>query len=188
MSIMNHEPRSGLRRNDKMNHVPAFAGMTKRITNHESGRSMIEMLGVLAIMGVITVAAVQMISAAMRSQKRTTVQDEVAQITTGVRQLHGEYDDFSGIDNNTIFAAIGISNKNPYGGKYELTVNSANKRQFIVAITGLSSGDCEYFKTKAWPDSADYRESNGKIGGARPSPTNCDDAKGRNIIRIMYGE
>ncbi|MDR2268692.1 MAG: hypothetical protein LBD94_00735 [Rickettsiales bacterium] len=159
-----------------------------KIKNGESGRSMIEMLGVLLIMGVLTVAAVEMIGAAMRSQKRTNVQDEVAQITTGVRQLLGDYDDFSGIDNNTIFAAIGISNKNPYGGKYELATDQSNKRQFIVSIGGLNSGDCEYFLTKAWPDSAGYRTSNGKLGGASASPANCGDASGKNIIRISYGE
>ncbi|MDR1071086.1 MAG: hypothetical protein LBL21_00375 [Rickettsiales bacterium] len=154
----------------------------------ESGRSMIEMLGVLMIMGVITVAAVQMISAAMRSSKRTTVQDEVAQITMGVRQLLGEYDDFSGIDNNTIFAAIGISSKNPYGGKYELRTNQADKQQFVVSITGLAKSDCEYFRTKPWPDSVEYRASGGKAGGAVASPANCGDDGGKNTIRIVYGE
>lgn len=158
-----------------------------RISNSETGRSMIEMLGVLAIMGVITVAAVEMIGAAMRSQKRTTVQDEVAQLVTGVRQLFGEYDDFSGIDNNTTFAAIGISSKNPYGGKYELTANASDRRQFIVTITGLNASDCEYFRAKAWPDSAGYRTSGGKQGGASANPSNCGDG-GKNKVQIVYGE
>ena len=39
----------------------------------ESGRSMIEMLGVLAIMGVITVGAIEMIQLAMNTQKRRSV-------------------------------------------------------------------------------------------------------------------
>ena len=56
----------------------------------ESGRSMIEMLGVLAIMGIITVGAITMISYAMRMQKQSAVNDEVYQIVLGVRQLLGE--------------------------------------------------------------------------------------------------
>jgi type II secretory pathway pseudopilin PulG len=158
------------------------------IKNNESGRSMIEMLGVLAIMGVITAAAVAAVGAAMRSAKRTSVQDEVAQITTGVRTLLGDYDDFSKIDNSTIFAAIGVSSKNPYGGKYELAPDSSDARQFVVSITQLAANDCEYFKTKAWPDSVLYRSSNGKSGGAEASPSNCSDANGKNIIRIAFGE
>jgi len=151
----------------------------------ESGRSMVEMLGVLAIMGLITVGAVTMISAAMKSQKRTTVNDEVAQITTGVRQLLGEYDDFSNINNSTIWGAIGMSQKTPYGGNYELAVNPLNSRQFILSINGLSKSDCSYFVTKAWSDSVDFQMSDGKQGGASG---NCRDENGRNVVTIVYGE
>ena len=151
----------------------------------ESGRSMIEMLGVLAIMGVITVGATALISSAMRTQKRNTVNEEVIQIVTGVRQLLGEYDDFSGIDNSKIFGAIGMSNKNTYGGTYELAVDASNPRQFIVTINGLSKSDCEYFATKAWADSVGYQNSDGKQGGANGS---CDGENGRNTVRITYGE
>ncbi len=151
----------------------------------ESGRSMIEMLGVLAIMGIITVGAITMISYAMKSQKRTAVNDEVTQMVTGVRQLLGEYDDFSNINNSTIFGAIGMSPKNPYGGNYELAVNPSNPRQFIVSINGLSKSDCEYFLTKAWSDSVEFQMSSGQRGGAIGA---CTDEAGRNVVRIIYGE
>jgi len=156
--------------------------------NQQSGRSMIEMLGVLAIMGVITVGAITMISAAMRSQKRTALQDEVAQLVTGVRTILGEYDDFSHLDNSTIFAAIGMSDKNPYGGKYSLMVDPANLRQFILTINGLGSSDCEFFRAKAWSDSVGYRMSNGRTGGAVAIPGDCSGASGQNAVQITYGE
>lgn len=151
----------------------------------ESGRSMIEMLGVLAIMGVITIGAITMISAAMKTQKRTAVNDEVTQIVTGVRQLLGEYDDFSHINNATIFGAIGMAAKNPYGGTYELVVNPTNSRQFILTMTGLAKGDCEYFVTKAWSDSVDFQVSGGKRGGGIGT---CVDENGKNTVKIIYGE
>lgn len=151
----------------------------------EYGRSMIEMLGVLAIMGVITVGAIGMISTAMRTQKRTTVNDEVVQMVTSVRTLLGEYDDYSNIDNSKIFGAIGMSNKNPYGGTYELSVDSSNVRQFVVSINGLTKTDCEYFVTKAWTDSVEYQMSGGKVGGATGD---CRSENGNNTVRIVYGE
>lgn len=151
----------------------------------ESGRSMIEMLGVLAIMGVITVGAIGMISTAMRTQKRSAVNDDVIQIVAGVRQLLGEFDDYSHINNATIFGAIGMNAKNPYGGTYELNVDPANSRQFIVSINGLSESDCKYFVTKAWSDSIGYQMSNGADGGAASS---CTDGNGRNTVYITYGE
>jgi type II secretory pathway pseudopilin PulG len=152
----------------------------------QSGRSMIEMLGVLAIMGVITVGAIAMISAAMRSQKRDAVQSDAAQIATGVRALLGEYDDYSNIDNATIFAAIGMPAKNPYGGKYELAANPADPRQFVLTIGGLNESDCLYFKGKAWSDSVEYQMSDGRQGGATASPENCAAGNGRNIVKIIY--
>ena len=150
----------------------------------ESGRSMIEMLGVLAIMGLITVGAIGMISTAMRTQKRNVVNDEVIEMVTGVRQLLGEYDDFSNIDNSTIFGAIAVSNKNPYGGTYELAVDASNARRFIVSINGLSKSDCESLKIKAWTDSIGYEESNHKESGAKAT---CVDSN-NNVVSITYGE
>jgi type II secretory pathway pseudopilin PulG len=160
-----------------------FASRVSRF--EQSGRSMVEMLGVLAIMGIITVGAITAISFAMRSQKRTAVNDEVAQIVTGVRQLLGEYDDFSNINNATIFGAIGMSAKNPYGGAYELSVDSNNTRQFVVAINGLTQTDCEFFITKAWSDSVGYQLSGGKSGGAEGT---CTNENGQNSVRIVYGD
>lgn len=142
----------------------------------ESGRSMIEMLGVLAIMGVITVGAISMISYAMRMQKQSTVNDDVYQIVLGVRQLLGEYDDFTRIDNSTIFTALAMSNKNPYGGNYTVAVNPSNTRQFIVTIDGLSESECKALQTKAWTDSVD-----GASG-------NCVSMAKDNVVSIVYGE
>lgn len=151
----------------------------------ESGRSMIEMMGVLAIMGVITVGAIAAISSAMRLQKRNTVNDEVLQMVTQVRNLFGEYDDYSNINNATIFGAIGMSNKNPYGGMYEISVNPSNTRQFIVSINGLSQSDCEYFITKGWEGSIGYEMSGRTQSGASG---NCNNVNGQNIVQIIYGE
>jgi len=151
----------------------------------EYGRSMIEMMGVLAIMGIITVGAIGLISTAMRTQKRTQVNDEVIQMVTGVRQLLGEYDDYSHINNNTIFGAIGMSNKNPYGGTYEIMVNPSNSRQFIVSVVGMPQSDCEYLTTKAWSDSVGFTSSGGRNGGANGT---CGGVDARNIVQITYGE
>ena len=79
---------------------------------------------------------------------------------------------------------MSVSNKNPYGGTYELAVNSANTRQFIVKINGLSKSDCEALVTKAWTDSVGYIVSDHKEGGATG---NCVDGN-ENVVSIVYGE
>ena len=150
----------------------------------ESGRSMIEMIGVLAIMAIITAGAFALISTAFHTQKRARVTDDVANIVSGVRSLLGEYDDFSNIDNSTIFGAIAVSSKNPYGGTYELAVDASNSRRFVVSINGLSKSDCESLKIKAWTDSIGYEESNHKESGAKAT---CVDSN-NNVVSITYGE
>lgn len=150
----------------------------------ESGRSMVEMVGVLAIMGMLTATAFALISLGMNRQKQARVTDDVVTIVSGVRGLLGDYDDFSNIDNATIFAAMSVDNKNPYGGTYELAVDSTNTRQFIVRIKGLSKSDCEALVTKAWTDSVGYIVSNHKESGASG---NCVDGNA-NVVSITYGE
>ena len=81
----------------------------------ESGRSMIEMVGVLAIMGMLTATAFALVSLGINRQKQARVADDVVTIVSGVRSLLGDYDDFSHIDNSTIFSAMSVSNQNPYG-------------------------------------------------------------------------
>ena len=151
----------------------------------EHGRSMIEMLGVLAIMGIITVGAIKMVSVAMKSSKRSVVGDDIIQIVSGVRTLLAEYEDFSGINNDSIFNVIGISPKNQFGGVYRLSVDSNNSKQFIVSIDGLSKSDCEYFTSKAWTGSVEYESSNGKLSGATG---NCIYNSNKNTIQIKYGK
>ena len=150
----------------------------------ESGRSMIEMVGVLAIMGMLTATAFTLISLGINRQKQARVMDDVVTMVSGVRGLLGDYDDFSNIDNTTIFGAISASNKNPYGGTYELTVDPSNSRQFIVRINGLNKSDCEALVTKAWTDSVGYVSSNHKESGAT---ANCSDGS-NNVVSITYGE
>lgn len=150
----------------------------------ESGRSMIEMIGVLAIMTLITIGSIKFFPVLFGGQKRGQVVDEVTTIVNGVRSLLGEYDDFSNIDNSTIFGAIGMSNKNPYGGEYSLAVNPSNSRQFVISISGLSKSECDALKTKAWTDSVGYIESGRKESGAAGE---CVENK-KNTVSIIYGE
>ena len=153
--------------------------------NQESGRSMIEMLGVLAIMGVITVGAIGMIATAMRTQKLTSVNDQVVQMVTMVRNIHGEYDDFSNMNGSTIFSVIGMSDKNPYGGAYSLSVDPSNARQFVVTINGLGKTECESLMAKGWTDSVGHQKSNGAESGATGS---CSSSDSTNVVYIIYGE
>ncbi|MBR3930797.1 MAG: hypothetical protein IKJ62_04435 [Alphaproteobacteria bacterium] len=152
--------------------------------NQESGRSMIEMLGVLAIMGALTVGAYALIKDAFESQRQMQGVEEVFVIVNEVRKIHSQYDDFSNMDGEVILNMM-EKKHNPYGGTYELTVNPANSRQFILTINGLSKSECQALITRAWTDSVGYKLSDKKESGATGS---CDGTGDTNYVQITYGE
>ena len=152
---------------------------------YESGRSMVEMIGVLAIMGVITAGAILLINVGLNSSKRTTVRDEVTVLVNEIRNSFSGYDDFSGIGNVNVFTMTGVSQQNPYGGTYGVAVDPSNPRQFIVSINGLTQSDCEYFITKSWPGSIGYEMSGHKESGATGI---CTNPNGENVVQITFGE
>ena len=152
--------------------------------NQESGRSMIEMIGVLAIMGALTGVAFMLIRDATGSQKQREVTDEVTTIMSKVREIHNGYDDFSLMDGDRILSMM-HKEQNPYGGTYGLVVDPSNPRQFVVSINGLDQTDCEALSMTAWTDSVGYRLSDKKQSGAVGS---CDGDNGTNSVQITFGE
>ncbi len=67
----------------------------------QSGRSMIEMLGVLAIIGVLSVGGIAGYSKAMNKFKTNKVADNVAMIVTNIRTLYAQQQNYNGLDNKT---------------------------------------------------------------------------------------
>ena len=57
-------------------------------TNTQSGRSMIEMLGVLAIIGVLSVGGIAGYSKAMTKYRINKTIDQITQISQNVRMLY----------------------------------------------------------------------------------------------------
>lgn len=121
---------------------------------------------------------------AYQSEKRILVQDDVIQMVAGTRALLGDYDDYSKIDNSTIFAAFGMSNKNPYNGTYRIDAYEQNTKFFIVSIDNVPSSDCKYFLEHKWTDSALYRIDSTKYNGSVAIPEDCSNY--HNTIQIIF--
>ncbi|MBO7645255.1 MAG: hypothetical protein J6S57_03060 [Alphaproteobacteria bacterium] len=126
----------------------------KRIKKSESGRSMVEMVGVLAVMGLITAAAFVLITSALRTQKMSRLDDEVSVMVAGIRTLYtnsggvcspiapGDTDQSKGLSE-----AVGVSGNNPFGGTYSLGVTATCQPR--VMISGIKN-QCEGLKSKSW--------------------------------------
>ena len=59
--------------------------MKNKCTNHENGRSMVEMLGVLAVIGVLSAGALAGYSQAMKKHKLNETTSQIIQIMSNVR-------------------------------------------------------------------------------------------------------
>lgn len=169
----------------------------KQTKKQESGRSMIEMVGVLAVMGLITAGAFVLITSAMSSQKMSRVDDDVSAIVAGTRLLYNGQQNFNGLTNEAT-GLLGFSGSNPYGGSYYLgTVDTAATTEadarFHVYVTGLTQSQCNALKNRAWPGGSKTVAAG--TGASVATGTNVASLTGTacgtgttNAVRIEYGK
>ena len=67
----------------------------------QSGRSMIEMLGVLAIIGVLSVGGIAGYSKAMNKFKTNQVADQVSMLIANIKTMYAQQSSYEGLNNKT---------------------------------------------------------------------------------------
>ena len=131
----------------------------KHIHSEESGRSMVEMLGVLAIVGVLSVGGIAGYSQAMSKFKVTKAMDQVQTIITNIRTLYASQRTYTaltaaqalsmGILTEESYDSTANKGLNPFGGNiYFDTADSG--RTFSVTYTGLTGEACVKMATADW--------------------------------------
>ena len=129
----------------------------KHIHSEESGRSMVEMLGVLAIVGVLSVGGIAGYSQAMSKFKVTKALDQVQTIITNIRTLYASqrvYSEFTAKEAQamgilTEESIDGSDGLNPFGGKIYFGVADSG-RTFTITYTGLTGEACVKMATADW--------------------------------------
>jgi len=135
---------------------------------NEQGRSMIEMLGVLAIVGVLSVGGIAGYSKAMNKFKANKFIDQVNTISTNVRTMYATQRGYKNL-NNTTAASLGILPTETYSANETITstgevshvfggslvVHSAatagsENGAFIIATDGIPVGACMAVLTTDW--------------------------------------
>ena len=131
---------------------------------HESGRSMIEMLGVLAIIGVLSVGGIQGYSMAMSKFKVSKTTDQVQTMVTNIRTLFAGNRTYNGLSNKNAHT-MGIFNDeicddatcanpvNPYGGAIILGTPNTNQ-YFSITYVGLPTDACTRLAMADWGDAS----------------------------------
>lgn len=111
---------------------------------NQQGRSMVEMLGVLAIIGVLTVGGLSVVGKARQQQELTQLLSEVAEIVNAAKKMACDYDD--GYSSYTDMLCS--SEANPKGtecGTDGVITTSSDVTVEIVAETGSGEGGLKYF-------------------------------------------
>ena len=158
----------------------------------ESGRSMIEMLGVLAIIGVLSVGGIAGYSKAMNKFKTNKVADNLAMIVTNIRTLYAQQNNYSGLTTATAINMGVVPDelvnddkttlKNAFLGPVFIgsaTVkgmdngtDSGTNRGFVVYMGGLTREACVTLATNDW--GSGY--SSGHVGVRASGATIADQA------------
>ncbi len=142
----------------------------------ESGRSMIEMLGVLAIIGVLSVGGIAGYSKAMMKYRINKSIEQISMIVTNVRTLFGSQKNYKALGNiGTSDATNGngsliakaklfpdellngttgvVDNPNPFGGKIELIYsarNAGDEKAFMLIFDSIPEEACMDLATQNW--------------------------------------
>ena len=129
---------------------------------NESGRSMIEMLGVLAIIGVLSVGGIAGYSKAMNKFKTNQVADNVSMLVANIKTLYAQQKTYTGL-NNTSAVSMGVV-PDELGTSATLTnaINGAvtiqaaastaasDNKAFTITFNGLSKEACITLATNDW--------------------------------------
>ena len=127
----------------------------------ESGRSIIEMIGVLAIIGILTVGGIAGFSRAMTRNKINKTIDQVQTLTTNMRSLFASQRktlELSGAEAYKLGLLTdetwnGTRTTNPFGGEINFgkgSISGQTERSFTIEYTGLPTDACVSIATAEW--------------------------------------
>ena len=132
---------------------------------NESGRSMIEMLGVLAIIGVLSIGGIAGYSKAMGKHRVNKCIDQITQIVSSTRALFYGHKTYAALDDSTANLVekahlfpdeLGNgTGTNPFNGN--VTIKSAaksstdtKKKAFAITYTVIPEESCIDLATQDW--------------------------------------
>ena len=128
----------------------------------EAGRSMIEMLGVLAIIGVLSVGGIAGYSKAMNKFKTNKVADNVSMLVANIKTLYAQQNTYTGLDNENA-VKLGVvpeelgtdeNLKNAFSGDVTISASDSStdgdNRAFTLQFDSLSKEACISLATNDW--------------------------------------
>jgi hypothetical protein len=111
----------------------------------ESGRSLIEIVGVLAITGVMTASAIGIYNSIRHNQQNTIATAELREVAKNTKLLMEMRGDYSGVSVDYLIKAGALKSEKPPVGKDWAVEVDIDKTAFVIKLYGLSKRECDYF-------------------------------------------
>ena len=121
---------------------------------NQLGRSMIEMLGVLAIVGVLSAGGIAGYSMAMQSYKTNLLMERVNLIANRARTIY-KNSDFTGISSSVLINAGKLSAedfKQPFGGDISIAKSTWGSNTFHIRLGSVPADTCTDMLSNDWGD------------------------------------
>ncbi|MDR2685601.1 MAG: type II secretion system GspH family protein [Rickettsiales bacterium] len=148
---------------------------------NESGRTLMETLGVLAISGILAAAAFQAYRVVQTRQSRFIAEDNIRSISTNARILFAGRQSFENISADYMIRAGGM--KSAYigiGGDIRMQSN-AQEKSFTITIPEITESDCVYFTMRKF----DFVDRVGANGYYETSSSYCKPDSTNEISFII---
>lgn len=111
----------------------------------ESGRSLIEIVAVLAITGVMTASAIAIYNSIRHNQRNTIATAELREVAKNAKLLMELRGDYTGISVDYLVKAGALkTDKSPVGTDWSIDVDT-DKTAFTIKLYGLARATCDYF-------------------------------------------
>ena len=134
------------------------------LRTNESGRSMIEMLGVLAIIGVLSVGGIAGYSKAMTKFKTNQVADNVSMLVANIKTLYAQQKSYNGLNTENAITLGVVPDElkksatqltNAFNGSVVINASNSTKnetlpRAFYIIFNGLPKEACISLATNDW--------------------------------------
>ena len=167
-----------------------------------SGRSMIEMLGVLAIIGVLSVGGIAGYSKAMETYKINKLKQAITEIVANTRTLYASQNPqnkYKGLDYSTAKNAgiltVDLHNSDIYPSLFGNYYNSY--KTFVIQLDWISEKECVALATADWGTTSstgfyslaisDYSHNNEKVTGCETTGEN-DFGSGNKMYVACSGQ
>ena len=143
--------------------------MKNLFKTEQKGRSMIEMLGVLAIIGVLSVGGISGYSKAMAKFKLTKAQDQISMMLINIRTAFATSPSYKDLNNeNAVLLNIvpgdmlpnGLGNAsaatksggilNAFGGNVTIATDGDSEQYFTIEYAGLGRETCTSLASSDW--------------------------------------